>query len=710
MAFRSLRYAHGFQEPTAVNVGQVYVSRLGAKTRVLLAWLLAATSLTTFGAADAHVVIAQKWPACDWQVVPTPNRNPTRMDNALRDVIVISSNDAWAVGMASVAQEGGRVRSTILHWDGARWQSVRHPPSRGQALLSVAGDAADDLWTIGFARGRTAGLAEHWDGTSWQAVKLADPGTRFWHLNGITVNAPDDAWAVGNTAVPSGSLIEHWDGRAWSVVQNPASAGIDPARSSSLEDVAAIAPNDVWAVGEIGATDPAGPSRALLEHWDGAAWHRLQSPPPLASPHPRSDWLFGIAPVSSTDIWAVGSSNRHPGWIGGPGNRQLIAHWNGTKWSAVPGADQQEPGILDGIAASGVFGVWAVGEQAPFVGAALAERWDGTAWSVATTLPAGRTSSLTAIAAGPDGDLWAVGGTGLRHQRTLAMHCPTGGLSITTGATPPHGSIVFDTGGRSRHELAFTTLDGSGPTLMTNAESQNLVAGQAAWSADGSQVAFVVGSRHSWAYTGDGDLYVMNADGSDLHQLLPGIGLTHPTWSPDGSRIAFVRDQGTALCIVNADGSELKVIAKKRGYYQLPSWSPLGDLIAYQSAGHNTDHEAIFTIRPDGTHEHRLVRSPSSTGFPSWSPDGTHLAYSGGDQLRIFDLSTGRSRLVTRCALPACVADFFPAWSPDGSRIVFVRQEEGGAALHLYVIELASGRITRLAAPGRSNSDPSWRP
>ena len=255
----------------------------------------------------------------------------------------------------------------------------------------------------------------------------------------------------------------------------------------------------------------------------------------------------------------------------------------------------------------------------------------------------------------------------------------TAGPPITTGATPPHGSIVFNTGGRSRYELAFIALDGSGPTLMTNAERQKLVAGQAAWSPDGSQVAFVVGSRNSWAYTGDGDLYVMNADGSDLHKVLPGIGITHPTWSPDGTRIAFVRDQGTALCIVNTDGSGLNVIAKAHGYYQLPSWSPLGDLIAYQSRrGHEGDHEAIFIIRPDGSHEQRLGQLRSSAGFPSWSPDGTELAYSGGDQLRIFDFATGRSRPVTRCALPACVADFFPAWSPDGSRIVFVRQEEGG--------------------------------
>jgi Tol biopolymer transport system component len=292
---------------------------------------------------------------------------------------------------------------------------------------------------------------------------------------------------------------------------------------------------------------------------------------------------------------------------------------------------------------------------------------------------------------------------------------PSPTLHITTGAIPPHGSIVFDEfSGSSRSELAYIVRGVSGSTPMTDAHSARLVARGAAWSPDGSRISFVVGRSDSWRYTGDGDLYVMNADGSDLQQLTHGIGVTSPTWSPDGAHLAFVRDQGSALCTIDADGSGLEVIASARHYYQLPRWSPSGDVIAFQSDTKDMDHTAVFTIRPDGTHLSRLT--PVGTGYPSWSPDGRQLAYRSGDRLMLLvEVSTGRTRpLTTRplttCSLPSCVADFYPAWSPSGTQIAFIRQEDGGAATHLYILDLASGHVRRLGGMDTSQAAPAWRP
>jgi Tol biopolymer transport system component len=279
---------------------------------------------------------------------------------------------------------------------------------------------------------------------------------------------------------------------------------------------------------------------------------------------------------------------------------------------------------------------------------------------------------------------------------------------ITTGAVPPHGSIVFDEfSSLARVELAFIVLGTSGSTPMTDASSAGLVAGDAAWSSDGSRVAFVVGQRGSWRYTGDGDVYVMNADGSDLHQLTHGFGVTSPTWSPDGAQLAFVRNQGSELCTINADGSGLRVIARAHHYYQLPRWSPLGNLIAFQSDIGDIDHEAIFTVQPDGTHLHRLT--PVDTGFPSWSPDGRQLAYRYGDRLMLLEMATGKTRPLTTCSLP-CVGDFAPSWAPTGAAIAFIRQEDGGAKQHLYVIDLASRRLQRLGDTDAQEGSPTWRP
>jgi Tol biopolymer transport system component len=61
--------------------------------------------------------------------------------------------------------------------------------------------------------------------------------------------------------------------------------------------------------------------------------------------------------------------------------------------------------------------------------------------------------------------------------------------------------------------------------------------------------------EHLGAYAGDGDMYVMNADGTGLTQLTDGLDAARPAWSPDGTRIVFVRDQGSSLVVMNADGS-----------------------------------------------------------------------------------------------------------------------------------------------------------
>jgi Tol biopolymer transport system component len=161
---------------------------------------------------------------------------------------------------------------------------------------------------------------------------------------------------------------------------------------------------------------------------------------------------------------------------------------------------------------------------------------------------------------------------------------------------------------------------------------------------------------------------------------------------------------------MDADGSNQNVIASRRWYYQWPSWSPDGRSIVYQSKiAVGDEFTAIFTIQPDGTGEHRLTDGSASEGFPAWSPDGSRIAYSAADRLWIMDGDGTHSRQVTQCRLP-CVGDLAPAWSPDGNQLVFVRQEEGGAARRLYVVDLATQRVRALTPEVRWAHWPSWRP
>ena len=91
------------------------------------------------------------------------------------------------------------------------------------------------------------------------------------------------------------TLTEHWNGTAWSVVPSPnISSG-----NNNLFGVAAVSTTDVWAVGEFVA--PSGVEQALIEQWNGTSWSVVSSPSAGGS-----NVLSGVAIISANDIWAVG--------------------------------------------------------------------------------------------------------------------------------------------------------------------------------------------------------------------------------------------------------------------------------------------------------------------------------------------------------------------------------------------------------------------
>jgi Tol biopolymer transport system component len=110
-----------------------------------------------------------------------------------------------------------------------------------------------------------------------------------------------------------------------------------------------------------------------------------------------------------------------------------------------------------------------------------------------------------------------------------------------------------------------------------------------AWSPDGQKIAFVAFDDHNGAVCPvdgcppSGDIYVTNADGTDVRQLTSSTADDeHPTWSPDGSRLAFasgfaLRSQGHPAWLVTspAGGGRLTRIGRFSGVLD-PAWSPAG--------------------------------------------------------------------------------------------------------------------------------------
>ena len=117
--------------------------------------------------------------------------------------------------------------------------------------------------------------------------------------------------------------------------------------------------------------------------------------------------------------------------------------------------------------------------------------------------------------------------------------------------------------------------DGSGQTRLTNNDAWDQFP---SWSPDGSRIAF-----RSYR-DGDYDIYVMNADGSGLTNLTNNAGRHYSArrspdsarWSPDGSRIAFesVRDGNDEIYVMNADGSGQTRLTDNDAMDWWPSWGP----------------------------------------------------------------------------------------------------------------------------------------
>jgi hypothetical protein len=362
-----------------------------------------------------------------WQIVASPNA--VFPANGLVSVIALTATDAWAVGnagsmtrtfTADAIDQQTVWEPLIEHWDGTQWSIVPGPHLTGQAMLhGIAASSPDEVWAVG-SLGNAAtveqttaeqALIEHWDGARWQVVPCPQTGARASRLADVIAFAATDVWAVGATTdLPtrdtSRTFVVHWNGQQWSVMPSPS-----PGMLQSLEGIAAVAPDDIWAVGWVKMTSQS-PEQTLIEHWDGKLWQVIQSP----SPGLRENYLSKLAVISTNDIWAVGRCGDGHFSARPSGGRLLrtvlIEHWDGKLWSVITSPDlASEDSFLLGVAGVSPSDVWAVGiSSTGKTFGALLEHWNGRQWSVIPGAHPGAIHHLSRVVRVPgEADLWAVG-------------------------------------------------------------------------------------------------------------------------------------------------------------------------------------------------------------------------------------------------------------------------------------------------------------
>ena len=186
-----------------------------------------------------------------------------------------------------------------------------------------------------------------------------------------------------------------------------------------------------------------------------------------------------------------------------------------------------------------------------------------------------------------------------------------------------NGKIVFVSDRDGNEEIYVRNADGSSPVMLTT--NHGGPDHSPSWSPDGTMIAFHFISHTRRSSVDIPGVYVVNADGSDPVQPSGYGPELSPSWSPDGTMIAFgsSRDGNFDIYVVNADGSDPVNLTNNPRRDDAPSWSPDGTKIVSVSnlvSNRDGSSEEIYVMNADGSNPVNLTNNPAIDKESAWSP------------------------------------------------------------------------------------------
>lgn len=278
---------------------------------------------------------------------------------------------------------------------------------------------------------------------------------------------------------------------------------------------------------------------------------------------------------------------------------------------------------------------------------------------------------------------------------------------VAPGPQSRDGLIAFTTQAPDEPTPWIATVAASGGNVTRLREGRD-----PSWSPDGTKIAFS-------CYAG---ICTMEADGSNVQTLTSPTGSAldeDPDWGPNGL-IAFTRSyldgkRGRDIFLIREDGGKEEILGEPGPDDSAPTWSPDGSQIAFiRGVGQGLEAPSggfqLFVTSTEGSPVEERQLTTRGAERPDWSPDGQTILFDEAAALWTVPAGGGEPT-----KLPVVSGEDFdvgasPSWAHDSRRIAYICSADGDDGNDICLSERDSKDWTALVATDQNEASPAWQP